>query len=325
MVLFITWADRTMKQFITEYLSFTRKERTGLFVLLLLIIFFSILPFLFPFFIHKKQIDHAAFEKAIAALKIKQADSSSMNYKKYDDDREPNYYPRKNYNYTANKAELFYFDPNTLSAEGWKKLGIREKTIGTIQNYTAKGGRFRKADDIAKIWGLHDDEVRRLMPFVVIKEKATDPFVKKEWEKKPYERMEKKIDPFDINVADTSAFIALPGIGSKLAARIVAFREKLGGFYAVEQIGETYGLPDSVFQKSRNLFLLPHPAVKQLSINSATLDELKAHPYIRYNLAGAIVQYRSQHGNYRAVADIKKIMMVTEDIYKKAAPYLSVE
>ena len=53
----------------------------------------------------------------------------------------------------------------------------------------------------------------------------------------------------DVNTADTSAFISLPGIGSKLAARIVTFREKLGGFYSVEQIGETYGLPDSTFQK----------------------------------------------------------------------------
>ena len=56
------------------------------------------------------------------------------------------------------------------------------------------------------------------------------------------------LSPIDINTADTTAFIALPGIGSKLANRIIAFRTKLGGFSDVDQIREVYGLKDSVFQ-----------------------------------------------------------------------------
>ena len=47
------------------------------------------------------------------------------------------------------------------------------------------------------------------------------------------------IQSVDINTADTTAFISLPGIGSKLAARIVNFRDKLGGFYSIDQVGET--------------------------------------------------------------------------------------
>jgi competence ComEA-like helix-hairpin-helix protein len=53
----------------------------------------------------------------------------------------------------------------------------------------------------------------------------------------------------DINTADTTTWIALPGIGSKLSQRIVNFREKLGGFYKVEQVGETFGLADSTFKR----------------------------------------------------------------------------
>ena len=67
------------------------------------------------------------------------------------------------------------------------------------------------------------------------------------------------------------------------------------------------------------------PAVKQFNINSATAEEMKTHPYIRYNLAAAIVQYRLQHGKFAAIAEIKKIMMVTDDIYNKLVPYLSVQ
>jgi len=121
------------------------------------------------------------------------------------------------------------------------------------------------------------------------------------------------------------AFISLPGIGSKLAARIVAFREKLGGFYKVEQVAETFALPDSTFQKIKSRLIISHVDIKKLNINIATIDELKAHPYLRYNIANAIVQYRTQHGNFSSISDIKKIMMITEEIFNKAAPYLSVK
>ena len=67
----------------------------------------------------------------------------------------------------------------------------------------------------------------------------------------------------DVNTADTTAFISLPGIGSKLAARIITFREKLSGFYSVEQIGETYGLPDSTFQKIKQYLKLDNASVKK--------------------------------------------------------------
>ena len=117
----------------------------------------------------------------------------------------------------------------------------------------------------------------------------------------------------------------MPGIGSKLSQRILVFRDKLGGFYTIDQIGETFGLRDSVFQLIKSRFTISNAPVHQLNINTATLDELKAHPYLRYAVANAIIQYRTQHGNYAAVEDIKKIMLVTDEVYGKAAPYLKVQ
>jgi competence ComEA-like helix-hairpin-helix protein len=65
--------------------------------------------------------------------------------------------------------------------------------------------------------------------------------------------------------------------------------------------------------------------VKKININTATIDELKAHPYIKYNLANPIVAYRNEHGSFSKIEDIKKVMAVTEEIYKKIAPYLSLQ
>jgi len=105
---------------------------------------------------------------------------------------------------------------------------------------------------------------------------------------------------------------------------LLSFREKLGCFYKVEQVAETYGLPDSTFQKIKSKLLIGNPQVRKLDINKATADEMKSHPYLRYNIANAIVQYRTQHGNFSSVAEIKKIMMITEDIFNKVSPYLTI-
>jgi competence ComEA-like helix-hairpin-helix protein len=310
-----------------EYLSFTRKERIAIIAVVLLMMVYPLIPTLYLLFNKPEPVDPKGFKKEIADLNIQEPDSSTP-YSKRDYNSGYHQYPpsERNYYDKTIKGELFYFDPNTLSVEEWKKLGVREKTANTIQNYLSKGGRFYKPEDISKIWGLHEDEVKRLLPYVRIEAKPTTgnnkyPDSEKE---KTYEKTKYVIATVDINNADTSLFIALPGIGSKLAARIIAFREKLGGFYKIEQVAETYGLPDSTFQKIKTKLVITG-SVKKLNINTASVDELKTHPYLRYNIANAIVQYRSQHGNFSSVSDIKKIMMITDDIYNKAAPYLTVK
>lgn len=120
----------------------------------------------------------------------------------------------------------------------------------------------------------------------------------------------------EINAADTSPYIALPGIGSKLSKRIIAFRERLGGFCSIDQIAGTYFLPDSTFQKIKPYLIVDSKAIKMIHINSASVDEMKSHPYIKYNITNAIFQYPNQHGNFNSVEEVKKIMFVTDYLIK---------
>src|SRR5437868_25720 len=99
------------RQFLSEYLSFTKKERTGIFILLALIIVCILLPFLYPYFIHQKTYDHSQFDKEISRLKIQQVDSTAAKKyspKNFDENNYTNYYEpsEKNY-YTKPKAEVF--------------------------------------------------------------------------------------------------------------------------------------------------------------------------------------------------------------------------
>ena len=202
---------------------------------------------------------------------------------------------------------------------------MRDKTIATIKNYLSKGGKFYKAEDIKKIWGLDETLADKLMPYIQIEKKEYAANEKQEEYSKPvYEKKTYTPSTIDINTADTTAFIALPGIGSKLAQRIITFRDKLGGFYKIEQLGETFGLPDSTFQKIKPRLSLSNNAVKQININTATVDEFKSHPYIRYAVGNAIVQYRNQHGSFSALTDLKKVVAVTDEIFIKASTYLKI-
>lgn len=126
----------------------------------------------------------------------------------------------------------------------------------------------------------------------------------------------------DINKADTTVFISLPGIGSKLAARIINYRESLHGFYSVQQVGEVYGLADSIFQKIKPWLVVTEIPFQKININTAGVAEL-VHPYISYNLAKVIIQYRNQHGKFTGLEELKKIILIDQLLYNKIVPYLT--
>lgn len=308
-----------------QYFHFTKKERHGIYPIIVIIFILTALPLLFPFFSKEEKPDSTEFEKEIAQLRI---DSSTKKFYSKNEDEYHNGYTSSFKNHELSKpAELFYFDPNTTTTADWIKLGIKPRTAETIQKYISKGGKFYKAEELRKIWGLSEKDAERLIPYVSIKS------IQKDFSNSnQYQATEKTAFPkksfsqiVDINLADTLTYMALPGIGSRLANRIISFREKLGGFYSIDQVGETYLLPDSTFQKIKPLLLLNSKAIKKININTASIDELKSHPYIRYYIANTIFQYRKQHGNFQSPEEIKKITTVTDEIYNKVAPYLTVE
>jgi competence protein ComEA len=317
-----------------NFLNFTKKEKRGALVLLATIVsIFVSAKYIYPLIIKDESINNKAIFAAADSLKEKQKDTTKnySNKNDYNDGAGYHTYPKKEYDKPFT-GSMFYFDPNTLDAAGWQRLGIKDKTIASMQKYISKGGRFREPDDLRKVWGLRDDEKERLIPYVRIvggQEKkysnnyssSYQPYEKKEYEKKPYEK--KAIAIVDINTGDSAAYDGLPGIGGGYARRILKFRDKLGGFYKVEQVAETFGLPDSTFQKIKPYLKINGDNIRKININTASLEELKAHPYIRWQLAKVITEYKKQHGNYKSLDELKKIMIITEETYSKIMPYLS--
>lgn len=313
------------KRFIKDYLTFSKKERTGVVILLLLIVFVFSMSYWWP----QKQpipVNEKELQQLAAQLDSLNKPAQKTNYTRQtysDDDGKPASY----YDAPAN-ASLFYFNPNTLDAAGWKQLGLRDKTIQTILKYRTKGGRFKNPQDLGKIYGLRPEELSRLLPYIKLEETpALNNYTNNTADFKNTTVTASKTDApviksIDINTTDTTALIALPGIGSKLASRIINFRNKLGGFYAIEQVAETYGLPDSTYQRIKPFLQLGNAGITQFSINTDDAKTLQQHPYIKWNIANAIVQYRQQHGAFKTIDELEQIAIISAEQLKKMKPYL---
>lgn len=238
----------------------------------------------------------------------------------------PHEFPQKNLPTTPQKAaETFAFDPNTASKEDLTRLGLAENTTKSILNYREKGGTFRKKEDFSKIYTLSPSDFERLSPFINLPEKAIAlPANKVEFPKNTI-TAPKPIVNIDINAASPEDWQKLNGIGVALAGKIVNYRSKLGGFTSIEQIKETYGLPDSTFQKVKQQLQLQTPILKKININTASVEAIQTHPYIKKKQAEILVLYRKNHGNFASVSDLQKTGVFPDDLLSKLKPYFSVE
>lgn len=263
------------------------------------------------------------------------------------DSRKPNYgnqssYGQKYEKYDSNKKAYknFNFDPNSASVEQFESLGLPKFIAERIEKYRSKGGKFRKKEDFAKIYGILPDTYERLEPYITLpsaddeslrtpQAEATNvertlgsPIVDKPTESKEISSKINLKQPirFDLNTGDTTDFMKIKGIGSGYAKRIIKFRDMLGGFASAEQIKETYGLPPETVEEILKYGFLKS-GVKKLKINQISLADFR-HPHLKYHQAKAIIAYRDQHGAFKNSEDLKQIKVLDEATIMKILPYV---
>jgi competence protein ComEA len=215
-------------------------------------------------------------------------------------------------------SALSYFDPNSTTEDEWLKLGLTKKQAGIILNYISKGGKFKSSADLKKIYGIKPSEFTRLEPFIKIKL----PEKNNSAESKIYDSAKNKKLMVELNSADSIALDRLPGIGFGFARRILKYRDALGGFYKVSQLLEVYAFRQSLFDSISPYLTVNASLIRPLHINTLGVDELKKHPYLRYRLASALVNYRDQHGPFQSADDLLKILVLDAATIEKLKPYL---
>ncbi|MFZ4102277.1 MAG: ComEA family DNA-binding protein, partial [Sphingobacterium thalpophilum] len=127
----------------------------------------------------------------------------------------------------------------------------------------------------------------------------------------------------EINAADSLELERIRGIGPAFALRIIKFRRRLGGFYRKEQLLEVYGMDSLKYDQLKDQIQVNTGLVRRLNINTFTFEEIRHHPYLTYKQMNAIIQYRTQHGLYKSIDDLRKIAILNEEIIRKIEPYFS--
>jgi competence ComEA-like helix-hairpin-helix protein len=128
----------------------------------------------------------------------------------------------------------------------------------------------------------------------------------------------------NINLSDTSQWKHLKGIGSKRAIQVVKYRNLLGGFNNVEQLKEVYSISDSLYDSFSKFLYIKDSSINQININTCNYNQLKKHPYIKWNIANSIVSYRKQHGLYKSLNELLKIHIINDELYIKIVSYLTI-
>ena len=229
---------------------------------------------------------------------------ASVNYsdETFDIDSKPD---RDKVSFGANKP--FDFDPNTVSYDEMRRLGMSSLIAKNIIKYRDKDGSFKVKKDLQKIYDFPGTLYARLEKYITLPE---------------------KIERFNINIADTAQLQQIYGIGSILSNRVIKFRDELGGFVSLDQLREVYYGRDPIAalkELLKYVYIADNFIPKKILINSADFDELSRHPYISYKLAKTIAAYREQHAAFESVKAVKNIKVLSEKQFEKLAPYLSVD
>jgi competence ComEA-like helix-hairpin-helix protein len=132
----------------------------------------------------------------------------------------------------------------------------------------------------------------------------------------------RKQQAIDINTADSAAWVALNGIGPGFAKRIITYREKLGGFYQVDQLKEVYGLDSLWVKENKALLKVGAGVYRFLAINQVEWKDFK-HPYLPYGQSKVVLAYRKQHGVLKDFEALEKIQLLDLVAWKRLKPYLS--
>ena len=224
------------------------------------------------------------------------------------------------------KAELFPFDPNSADSTQLLRLGLQPWQVRNIYKFRAAGGVYRQPRDFARLYGLTLKQYRRLEPYIRIKE-----------EDMPAERYFYKYEPIEerdtmkypiklqaeerivLNHADTAQLRKVPGIGPYFARKIVEYRERLGGYYRVQQLLEIEDFPETAV----DFFIIPDDTqLRKLNINRLSLNELKRHPYLNFYQARAIVDYRRLHGTIQSLDQLSLLRDFPREAIERLTPYV---
>ncbi|MGV3610242.1 MAG: ComEA family DNA-binding protein [Fluviicola sp.] len=231
--------------------------------------------------------------------------------------RESGFNDRKSWKKKRYSRPLSRFNPNDYTLEQWMALGLSEKQSAVVLKYTSR-----------KIYS--NEELKRIvvMPeelYFLIKDSAVYPERTKDFDRPTEYKMEQKLVHVEINRASLDDLLQAEDITLFDAKQIIKARDNFGGFYSLSQLSEVWqATPEKIAVWEKYVEIDPEN-IRKININTASVKELSFHPYISWNLANSLVKLRGQNGFYKELREIKKSVLMTDELYEKLKHYLVVD
>lgn len=285
---------KALKQFFSEFTYFSAPARKVMWVLIVLIFVIAIAPSIYSKFVPNTTINPTP--QQIEEYNNLLASIENSKIQKY-------HIPDSS------------FDPNKLNTIQWLSIGLNTDIAKRIEKFIAKGGSFKKHEDVLKIYGLDTLLYEQLVAKMYFSDNKTG--LRKHFEKP----IKKSLPIIDINTADSAQWESLSGIGPSIASRIVKYKNLLGGFYSENQLLEVYGINNELYLKIRKYIICSKCSLIKLKINTATYIQLAKHPYIGKDKTKLILKLRKE----KEIKELDSLMLTkifTETEFKKLQPYI---
>lgn len=217
------------------------------------------------------------------------------------------------------------FDPNTADSSTLVHLGFKPWQAKNMVKYRAAGGRYRKPEDLKKLYGMTDSMFQALTPYIYIAREEVDSVAVDSLRKDslPRWKEENKDTILNLRTADTVELKMIHGIGSYRARQIVRYREQLGGFVSVEQVLEAKGMENVDADSLLAHFWIDSVKIEPMNVNSVGVQRLSRHPYLRFEQAQAIYELRRKKIRLDSIQQLQQIECISAETLEKIAPYLN--
>ena len=286
-----------------SHFKFNKQERSGIFFLLLFLIIIQVGYYVY--------------------------DSYQINEKyplNFNSDFQVRIDSLKNALLKNDSVKIYPFNPNFISDFKGYTLGMSTDEIDKLHNLRKTNKFVNSAEEFQKVTSISDSLLHVISPYFKFPE-----WTIKQQYKPDKVNAEKKVNTTtenvvwnDLNTTTADELRIINGVGEKLSARIIKFRNRLGGFLVDEQLFEVYYLDEEVARRILKQFkVISKPNIVKININTATAYELAKLIYIQKEVAERIVNYRNLNGSIKSLNELLDIEEFPAERIDRINLYLS--
>lgn len=283
---------------------YSKSTKRGIFLFTGLLVLIFVAPDLIQHFRPKSEISIEQWSLAEKEVTEKLNRETAFNYRKFDQ--------KNRYSKPASM-----FDPNEYTLEQWMALGLSEKQSGVVLKFTSR--KIYSNEELKRIFVISDEL------YTLIKDSTFYPERTKNLDKYTEYKLEQKLVKININRAELDDVLQAAEISAFDAKQLIRARDNFGGFYSLSQLNEVWqATPEKIAVWEKYIQIDPQN-IRTIDVNTASTKELSLHPYISWNLANSLVKLRTQNGPYQEVREIKKSVLMTDELFEKLKHYLIVK